>query len=147
MDLTILIIGGLATWRLSHMIVKESGPLMVFARLRAFLARTQKRSGGFFDLISCLYCVSFWIGLVASIFASRNIIHILAYTLSFSAIATIIMVILQKLDSLSVVARPAADDKVPVSVSTAPEQGDDVIGHPYASYGKTAIEASASLHD
>lgn len=142
-----LIIGGLVTWRISHMLVKESGPLMVFARLRAFLARTQKRSGGFFDLISCLYCTSFWIGLVAALWASRNIFHIVAYALSFSAIATIIMVLLQKLDALAVVTRPAGDNQVSVSVSPAPEQGDHVIGHPYSAYGKTAVEASASLHN
>jgi uncharacterized membrane protein len=142
-----LIIGGLATWRLSHMVVKENGPLMVFARARAFFARHQKRSGGFFDLISCVYCVSFWIGLIAALFASHNVFHILAYALTFSAIATIIMVLLQKLDALAVVTRPTTDNKVSVSASPAPEKRDDVIGHPYSAYGKTAVEASASLHN
>lgn len=147
MNIVTLLAGGLATWRLSHMIVKESGPLMVFARIRAFAARHQKRSGGFFDLISCVYCTSFWIGLVAALWVSRDIFHLVGYALAFSAIATIVMIVLNKLDALSVVTSPAADHKVPVSVSTAPEKRDDVIGHPYSSYGKTAVEATSSLHD
>ncbi len=92
-----LIIGGLAVWRLSHALVKENGPLMMFTRLRARLAARQKRSGGFFDLISCIYCVSFYIGLVASLWVSQSVAHWIGYALAFSGIAMIIDAVFNKL--------------------------------------------------
>lgn len=84
------IIASLAIWRLSYAIVKENGPLMVFARLRARLAASQERSGGLFDLISCIYCVSFWIGLVGALIVSNNVFEWLGYGLAFSAVAVLI---------------------------------------------------------
>ena len=84
------IIASLAIWRLSYAVVKENGPLMVFARLRARLAASQKRSGGLFDLISCIYCVSFWIGLVGSLIVSNNVFEWVGYGLAFSAVAVLI---------------------------------------------------------
>ena len=84
------IIVSLAIWRLSYAIVKENGPLMVFARLRARLAASQKRSGGLFDLISCVYCVSFWIGLVGALIVSNNVFEWVGYGLAFSAVAVLI---------------------------------------------------------
>jgi len=72
------------------MIVKENGPLMVFARLRARFARTQKRSGGLFDLISCMYCVSVWIGLVGALSVSNDVFEWLGYGLGFSAVTVLI---------------------------------------------------------
>ena len=84
------IIASLAIWRLSYAIVKENGPLMVFARLRARLAASQKRSGGLFDLISCIYCVSFWIGLVGSLIVLNNVFEWVGYGLAFSAVAVLI---------------------------------------------------------
>ena len=84
------IVASLAIWRLSYAIVKENGPLMVFARLRARLAASQKRSGGLFDLISCIYCVSFWIGLVGSLIVSNNVFEWVGYGLAFSAVAVLI---------------------------------------------------------
>ena len=86
----VFIIASLAIWRLSYAIVKENGPLMVFARLRARLAASQKRSGGLFDLISCIYCVSFWIGLVGALIVSNNVFEWVGYGLAFSAVAVLI---------------------------------------------------------
>ena len=86
----VFIVVSLAVWRLSYAIVRENGPLSVFARLRARLARSQKRSGGLFDLISCVYCVSFWIGLVGALWVSNGILEWLAYGLAFSAVAVLI---------------------------------------------------------
>ena len=86
----VFIIASLATWRLSYAIVKENGPLMVFARLRARLAASQRRSGGLFDLISCIYCVSFWIGLVGALIVSSNVFEWVGYGLAFSAVAVLI---------------------------------------------------------
>ena len=45
MDAIALIIGGLVTWRVSYMLVKEDGPLFMFARMRAYLAKNQQKKG------------------------------------------------------------------------------------------------------
>ena len=84
------IIASLATWRLSYAIVRENGPLMVFARLRARLAASQKRSGGLFDLVSCVLCVSFWIGLLSSPWLVQGVFNWIMYGLAFSGVATLL---------------------------------------------------------
>lgn len=117
-----LTIGGLAVWRLSHALVKETGPLMVFSRLRARFARTQKRSGGLFDAISCVYCVSFYIALLAALWCCTTVSNWLGYALAFSAIATLLEAFFSKQsDSLSVITRPTGNDKVLVRGRTAPK--------------------------
>ncbi len=108
MNITILIIGGLAVWRLSHAIVKENGPLMCLARLRAYLARHQKRSGGLFDMVSCTMCVSFWIALVAALWVSHDVFHWLGYGLALSGVSLLLEhIFIQEPDSLTVVTTPA----------------------------------------
>ena len=84
------IVASLAIWRLSYGIVHEDGPLMVWARLRARLARTQKRNGGMFDMISCVKCASFWVGLVASVWLADGVFDVLVYSFAFSGVATLI---------------------------------------------------------
>lgn len=83
-----LILGGLVVWRLSHMIVKETGPLGIFSRYRAFAASKQKRIGGIFDMVSCVACVSVYIGSVAALGLADGLISWVAYTLALSAIVT-----------------------------------------------------------
>lgn len=90
MTLIELVMGGLVVWRLSHLLVKENGPLMIFARLRAQLASSQKRSGGLFDMISCTQCTSLWIGLIASLWVSHDIFTWAVYGLAFSAISMLL---------------------------------------------------------
>lgn len=85
-----VLIGGLVTWRVSRMLVYESGPLLIFDRLRACLAQKQKRNGGLFDLISCMNCTSIWIGSVASLFIAGGAVEFFMYLLSFSAISSLI---------------------------------------------------------
>lgn len=66
-----LLIGGLATWRISHMLMMDAGPFDLF-----ILIRVATRSIGHDDdgvpisysdnfwggLFSCIYCMSVWIG-------------------------------------------------------------------------------------
>lgn len=85
-----IVIGSLAVWRLSHALVKENGPRDWFIRLRARLARTQKRSGGLFDMFSCVYCLSFWIGLGASLFVSYSFFSWIGYAFAFSGAAMLL---------------------------------------------------------
>ena len=53
MDITTLIILGLATWRLAHMLTQEEGPRKLFVKLRS------TAHGGVFD---CIYCTSVHVG-------------------------------------------------------------------------------------
>lgn len=85
-----LILGGLVVWRLSHMVVKEMGPLGIFAKYRADRAKNQQRSGGLFDMVSCVACTSVYIGAVASLAVATGVLEWIMYTLAFSAIATLI---------------------------------------------------------
>lgn len=142
------IIVSLAVWRISHMMVKEAGPLMVFARLRAFLATHQKRSGGLFDLISCVYCFSVWTGLVAALFTSHGLFSWLAYGLAYAGVSSILEHFLaDSSNSFSVVTRPTSNHKVAVGVSSAPKKGNNVVGNPDAPNGYMTVETPSSLND
>lgn len=79
---------------------------MVFMRLRARLGASQKRSGGLFDMISCVRCISMWIGLVGALFVSETPLQWLGYALGFSAVASLIdMLLSKKPNSLPVVTK------------------------------------------
>jgi hypothetical protein len=84
------IVISLAIWRLSYGLVNENGPLMVFTRLRARLGASQKRSGGLFDMISCIRCLSVWIGLAGALFVSHSILGLIGYTFAFSGVTVLI---------------------------------------------------------
>lgn len=90
MTLLILLIGGLVTWRVSNILAKENGPLMVFLRLRAYLASKQKQMGGLYDMISCVKCVSVFVGLVVALAPAESFFELLLYALAFSAITALI---------------------------------------------------------
>lgn len=72
------------------MIAKEDGPFMMFPRLRAYLAKNQKHQGGMFDMVSCIGCLSMYIGFVAALAVAGSVFELIAYTLAFSAIAVLI---------------------------------------------------------
>lgn len=90
MDPLTLVVGGLITWRVSYMLVKEAGPLAVFVRFRAYLAQKQQRMGGLYDLFSCIACTSVYIGPVTALGVAGCVLEFIAYTLSFSAISVLI---------------------------------------------------------
>lgn len=90
MDFVGILIGGLATWRVSHMLVKEDGPLDIFARIRASLGKRQKKRGGLFDLMSCVSCTSMYIGALAALWLAGSVVEIIMYTLAFSAFTALV---------------------------------------------------------
>ncbi len=96
-DLVTVLIGGLITWRVAIMFVRENGPVSVFARLRAYLASKQKRMGGFFDMISCVACISVYVAAVTAVAPAGNALEWLGYTLAFSAVATLTEALAKKL--------------------------------------------------
>jgi hypothetical protein len=50
--------GGLAVWRLTHLLVAEDGPFELVVRLRQ-----RVRSGSLARLMDCFYCLSLWIAI------------------------------------------------------------------------------------
>jgi hypothetical protein len=56
-----LIIGTLAVWRVTHLVVAEDGPWHAFARLRR-----RAGEGVFGQLLDCFYCSSLWIAAPAA---------------------------------------------------------------------------------
>ena len=141
-----IVIGSLAVWRLSHALVKEKGPRDWFIRLRARLARTQKRSGGLFDMFSCVYCLSFWVALMAALSVSETFFQWFGYALALSGGSMLLEVLFTKYsNTLSLVARPATNNKVSVPTSTTPEKRNNVVSNPSSSYGSAAVKATTSL--
>jgi hypothetical protein len=118
---------------------------MIFARLRALLAARQKRSGGFFDLISCIYCTSVYVGLVASIFASHDVFHWIGYGLAFSALAVIIERLTYDSNAFTVIAPPTTHNKVGVGVGSTPKKGHNMVGNPPSPNGYVAVETETPL--
>ena len=55
-------IAALATWRLSALLVREDGPLDVFAHLRRLLG-----TGLAGRALSCFYCTSLWVAAPAAL--------------------------------------------------------------------------------
>lgn len=76
MTLTALIIYGLATWRLTSMLVNESGPWDIFVHLRELCGITHDElkqkviipDGILPGIFSCVWCCSIWVGAFWMIF-------------------------------------------------------------------------------
>lgn len=75
-----ILILSLATWRISHMLVTETGPLEVFTKLRAL------KMGGLFD---CIYCTSIWIGFLVMLLWLWDMDMVL-YPFVFSGLAMLL---------------------------------------------------------
>jgi len=78
------------------MLWTERGPLDIFVRARAWLAKKQKRTGGLYDTVSCFYCLSIWVGALFAVFLTHNILTFAVYTLILSSIAVAIQELLYK---------------------------------------------------
>lgn len=58
LNMTSLLIGVLAVWRITHLLAAEDGPGDIFVRLRRLAG------GGFFgSLLDCFYCLSLWVAI------------------------------------------------------------------------------------
>lgn len=89
------VILGLATWRLTSLLVNEEGPWDIFARLRRKLGvRYNERSVAYgtnlwSDLLLCTWCASVWTGASISLayLISRPIAVTLCFPLALSSVA------------------------------------------------------------
>lgn len=86
---TVLIIGA-AVWRLSYGLVKQSGPLDAFAKLRAWRASKQRLSGGIFDTLSCVSCASMYVSIIPAIMIANSFFEFAVTAFALSGIATMI---------------------------------------------------------
>lgn len=83
-----LVLLGLATWRLSSLLVNEDGPLNVFARLRdAAGVNREGELSQLATLLSCVWCTSIWVA--AALYALARWPFVL-YTLAASALAVVL---------------------------------------------------------
>lgn len=61
---------GLATWRISHMMLHENGPWRILRRLRVLLGvryydeEDNDVASAKYEITTCLWCLSVWVGIV-----------------------------------------------------------------------------------
>lgn len=66
MNWFILLLAGLAVFRLSELIAVDNGPGDIFLSLRHYIASNAKL-GPFSGLVECFYCASIWMSLLVTI--------------------------------------------------------------------------------
>jgi hypothetical protein len=76
------VIGALATWRISHLLVHEDGPANLAARVRAHFAGSEIGR-----LLDCLGCASLAVALPVALFVSRRPLGLLPISLALSGAA------------------------------------------------------------
>ena len=96
----------LAAWRLASLVANEDGPWMVFKRLRQTAEAWCKRYRfcselGLYELVSCEWCNSIWIGAgltLLYLWIGEAILY-LAVPLALSTVAIIIKYVVQLLQA------------------------------------------------
>ena len=77
-----LVLAILATWRLTHLIVREDGPAALLARARAALG---DRLGA--GLLDCFYCTSLWVAAPLAFWVANRPLEIAITWLGLSGAA------------------------------------------------------------
>jgi hypothetical protein len=106
MSITIFFYLSLAAWRLASLIANEDGPWMIFQRLRKHAEQWCNRYRfcrelGLYDLVSCEWCNSIWIGLGLTLLYLwiGDTIFYVALPLALSTVAIIIKYLIQLLQT------------------------------------------------
>lgn len=95
MDFIIL---SLAVWRLSNLVVNESGPYTIFERFRYQIGIRYNEQGlpystnEIAELFSCVFCLSIWLGILVSVsywYLPTYTIYV-AYPLALSTVACMV---------------------------------------------------------
>lgn len=79
------ILAALVTWRLTHLIVAEDGPLDLVVGIRKRLG-----SSFFGKLMDCFYCLSLWVAAPSALFLTRNIVEWPMVWLGLSGLACLL---------------------------------------------------------
>lgn len=98
MELVMLLVSGLASWRLTYMLIEDDGPLDVFAKFRKFVGVTYDEHGypvpktSFSKGLMCFYCQSIWWGFIfgLSYVFLREATLLLAFPFALSTVALLI---------------------------------------------------------
>lgn len=106
MSLSIFFYLSLAAWRLASLVANEDGPWMIFKRLRLRAEQWCNqykfcRELGLYELVTCEWCNSIWIGVGLTalyLWVSEAILYI-ALPLALSTVAIIIKYVVQLLQS------------------------------------------------
>lgn len=94
-----LIILGLATWRISSLLVNEKGPGNIFIRIRELTGIQHDNFGDpymiperfFSQVLSCVWCCSVWVAMAFTvIYKLIPFWEVIAYPFALSAIAVTI---------------------------------------------------------
>jgi hypothetical protein len=91
-----LIVNGLATWRISNMLVEEEGPYDIFERLRHRLGVQYLEDGAAYShnewgkLFTCVWCMSVWVGAIVFIVSTLTGVAWFGIPFALSALAIII---------------------------------------------------------
>jgi hypothetical protein len=67
MDWLRFTLGGIATWRITHLFIVEEGPWQIFARIRKIVASNALRG-----LLDCFYCLSLWVAIPFAILLGHS---------------------------------------------------------------------------
>ncbi|HEX6894957.1 MAG TPA: DUF1360 domain-containing protein [Bryobacteraceae bacterium] len=79
------IVAALATWRITHLIVREDGPWRVIVRIR------RSAGAGFWgELMDCFYCSSVWVAAIFSFTLRPNLEEWILYWLGLSGSACLL---------------------------------------------------------
>jgi Protein of unknown function (DUF1360) len=106
MSLNVFLYLGLAAWRLASLVANEDGPWLVFKRLRQRAEQWCKnyrfcRELGLYELFSCEWCNSIWIGAgltLLYLWIGETILY-LALPLALSTVVIIIKYVVQLLQT------------------------------------------------
>ena len=93
-----LLVLGLATWRISSLLVSEEGPFGILVKFRYIIGiRYDELSNPvgtnvIADLFTCVWCASVWIGLFFAIlwFINHDLAFIVSFPFALSSVAVII---------------------------------------------------------
>ncbi|HEV3036936.1 MAG TPA: DUF1360 domain-containing protein [Candidatus Angelobacter sp.] len=79
------ILAALATWRVSHLLAFEDGPLDVIARVRLRLGKSFLGT-----LMDCFYCLSLWVAAPTALLVTRQPFEWLLVWLALSGAACLL---------------------------------------------------------
>lgn len=80
-----LLVAGLATWRVTHLLAAEDGPADCLVKLRAWLGNNFLGK-----LMDCFGCLSFWVAAPASFFVARTPLDLVVTWLALSGAACLL---------------------------------------------------------
>lgn len=99
------VVAVLATWRVTHLLANEDGPVDLIVRFRARLG-----SGLAGKLMDCFNCLSLWIAAPAALFVSRRILGWLFTWLALSGAACLLERLGQEPVIIQSTSQPAEGD-------------------------------------